>query len=50
MIIKSGVWAEINLNNIGDNLNEIKNSLKEKIKVCVCLCCVYVSFCVCDYV
>lgn len=34
MIIKSGVWAEINLNNIGDNLNEIKNSLKEKIKVC----------------
>lgn len=34
MIIKSGVWAEINLNNIGNNLNEIKNSLKEKIKVC----------------
>lgn len=34
MIIKSGVWAEINLNNIGDNLNEIKNRLKEKIKVC----------------
>ncbi len=34
MIIKSGVWAEININNIGDNLNEIKNSVKEKIKVC----------------
>lgn len=34
MIIKSGAWAEINLNNIGDNLNEIKNSLKENIKVC----------------
>lgn len=34
MIIKSGAWAEVNLNNIGYNLNEIKNSLQEKIKVC----------------
>ena len=34
MIIKSGAWAEINLNDIGDNLKEIKNSLKEKIKIC----------------
>lgn len=34
MIIKSGAWIEINLNNISDNLKEIKNSLKEKMKVC----------------
>ena len=34
MIIKSGAWAEINLNNIGYNLDEIKNSLNEKMKVC----------------
>ena len=34
MIIKSGTWAEINLNNIGHNLNEIKNCLKENMKVC----------------
>lgn len=34
MIIKSGAWIEINLNNISNNLKEIKSSLKEKMKVC----------------
>lgn len=34
MIIKSGAWSEIDLNNIGHNLNEIKNTLKENTKVC----------------
>lgn len=34
MIIKSGTWAEVNLNNIGDNLKEIKNRLEENMKVC----------------
>ncbi|WMT81194.1 hypothetical protein TEMA_15270 [Terrisporobacter mayombei] len=28
MVIKSGTWAEINLDSIGYNLKEIKNSLK----------------------
>lgn len=34
MIIKSGSWAEVNLNNIGYNLKEIKNNLKDKMKIC----------------
>ncbi len=34
MIIKSGAWVEINLNNIGYNLNEIKKRLDENMKVC----------------
>lgn len=34
MIVKSGAWAEINLDNIGNNLKEIKNSLKDNMKVC----------------
>ncbi|MCC3864935.1 alanine racemase [Terrisporobacter petrolearius] len=34
MIIKSGSWAEVNLNNIGYNLKEIKNSLTDKMKIC----------------
>lgn len=34
MIVKSGAWAEINLNNIYDNLKEVKKNLKENTKVC----------------
>lgn len=34
MIIKSGTWAEINLKNIGYNLEQIKNCLKENMKIC----------------
>lgn len=34
MIIKSGSWAEVNLNNIGYNLKEIKKNLKDKMKIC----------------
>lgn len=34
MIIKSGTWAEINLKNIGHNLEQIKNCLKENMKIC----------------
>lgn len=36
MIIKSGAWVEINLNNIEDNLKEIKNSLKRKYESMLC--------------
>lgn len=34
MDIKSGCWAEVNLDNIGDNLNEIKKSLNPRKKIC----------------
>ena len=34
MVIKSGSWTEISLDNIGYNLNEIKKSLDENMKVC----------------
>lgn len=34
MIIKSGTWAEINLNDISHNLEEVKKRLKENMKVC----------------
>lgn len=34
MIVKSGTWAEINLNNIYDNLKEVKKNLKDNTKVC----------------
>lgn len=34
MIVKSGAWAEINLNNIYDNLKEVKKNLKDNTKVC----------------
>ncbi len=33
-MIKSTTWAEINLDNIGYNLQNIKNKLKEDIKIC----------------
>ena len=33
-MIKSGTWAEINLNDISRNLEEVKKGLKENIKVC----------------
>ena len=34
MIIKSGTWAEINLNNIGHNLDKIKKHLNKDKKIC----------------
>lgn len=34
MIIKSGAWAEIDLNNICDNLNVIKDTVKDTMKIC----------------
>ena len=33
-MIKRGTWAEINLNNIKDNLNALREPLKETTKVC----------------
>lgn len=35
--MKSGAWVEINLNNIKDNLHELKKGLKESTKVCCVL-------------
>ncbi len=34
MDIKSGCWAEVNLDNIGYNLQEIKKSLDSEMKIC----------------
>ena len=34
MVVKSGTWAEISLDNIKYNLNEIKKSMNSNMKIC----------------